>query len=59
MKKILIALDTEGVINKIKRTGKYKVYDKDITYQEGVLEYLAQNDVDVIVTKDTLERKNV
>lgn len=56
MKKILIALDADGVINKINKTGKYKVYDKDITYQEGVLEYLSKNDVDVIVTKDSLER---
>lgn len=56
MKKILIALDADGVINKINKTGKYKVYDKDITYQEGVLEYLSKNDVDVIVTKDSLDR---
>lgn len=55
MKKILIALDNEELISKIKKTGKYIVCDKAISYQEGVLFFLGENKPDIIVTKDTLE----
>ena len=54
MKKILVGLDCEDLVEKIKKTGKYMVYDRTISFQEGVLKYLADNMVDVIITKDSI-----
>lgn len=54
MKKLLIAFDGEDLIDKFKKTGKYIVYDKAVTFQEGVLRYLSQNKADVIITRDDL-----
>lgn len=54
MKKILIALDNEELVEKFKKTGKYWVYDNTITFQEGVIEYLANNKTDVVITKDSI-----
>lgn len=55
MKKILVAMDNEDILNDVKSIDLYEVYDKDISYKEGVLEYLSKNQVDYILTKDTLE----
>ena len=38
----------------MKKTGKYLIYEQDILYMEGVLEYLSKNNVDILITKDTL-----
>ena len=54
MKKILIAMDNDDLVSKIKKTGKYIVYDKAISFDEGVLEFLSKNLVDIIITKDKL-----
>lgn len=54
MKKILVALDCDDLIEKIKKTGKYMVYDRPISFQEGVLKYLSDNVIDVIITKDNI-----
>ena len=54
MKKLLIAFEGENLVEKLKKTGKYIVYDKAISFQEGVLRYLSQNVVDVIITKDDI-----
>lgn len=54
MKKILVALDCEDLVEKIKKTGKYMVYDRPISFQEGVLKYLSDNMIDVIITKDSI-----
>lgn len=54
MKKILVALDCDDLIEKIKKTGKYMVYDRSISFQEGVLKYLSDNVIDVIITKDNI-----
>ena len=37
MKKLLIAFEGENLVEKLKKTGKYIVYDKAISFQEGVL----------------------
>lgn len=55
MKKLLIAVDNEKIYNEIKKEEKYEVYNRDIIYKEGVLEYLAKNEVDVLLTRDDLE----
>jgi len=55
MKKILIAVDNSEIYNEFKTEEKYEVYDRDIVYKEGVLEYISKNKVDVIITKDDLD----
>lgn len=55
MKKVLIAIDNIEIYNQIKEEGKYDVYERDIVYKEGVLEYISKNTVDVIITRDDLE----
>lgn len=54
MKKILIALDNSRIYSQIKAKEDYKVYEKDIVYKEGVLEYISRNDVDIVITRDDL-----
>jgi len=54
VKKILIALDNSRIYDEIKEKDEYEVYEKDIVYKEGVLEYISQNDIDIVVTKDDL-----
>lgn len=54
MKKILLALDNSTIYNQIKLNENYEVYEKDIIYKEGVLEYLSKNDANIIITKDDL-----
>lgn len=55
MKKVLVAIDNEEIYNEIKSLEKYEVYERDVVYKEGVLEYISQNKVDLIITKDDLE----
>jgi len=54
MKKILIAMDNNVLLEKIKRCGKYAVHSYDIDTKEDVIEYLKKYDVDVLITKDFL-----
>lgn len=54
MKKILIAMENDDLVLKMKKTGKYLVYDQAISFNEGVIEYLSKNPVDIIITKDNL-----
>ena len=42
------------LLEQMKKTGKYLIYEQDILYMEGVLEYLSKNNVDILITKDTL-----
>ena len=55
MKKILIAIDNNNIFNEIKNCGMYDVYERDIVYKEGVLEYIASHDIDLVITRDDLE----
>lgn len=55
MKTMLIALDSQKILEQMKKTGKYIVYSQDITFKEGVLEFLSKNIIDIVVTKDTLD----
>ena len=55
MKKILIAMNNNLLLEKIKRCGKYIVHSYDIDTKEGVIEYLKKYDVDVLITKDCLD----
>lgn len=55
MKKILIAMENEGLIEKIKKCGKYAVHSYDIDTKKDVLEYLKKYSVDVLITKDFLK----
>lgn len=54
MKKVLVALDCDDLVEKIKKTGKYMVYDRAISFQDGVLKYLSDNTIDVVITKDSI-----
>ncbi|MBQ8043755.1 MAG: hypothetical protein IJ272_06365 [Clostridia bacterium] len=54
MKKILIAMDNNVLLEKIKRCGKYAVHIYDIDTKEDVIEYLKKYNVDVLITKDFL-----
>lgn len=54
MKKILIAMGNNALLEKIKRCGKYTVHSYDIDTKEEVIEYLKKYDVDVLITKDFL-----
>lgn len=54
MKKILIAMDNNVLLEKIKKCGKYAVHTYDIDTKEDVIEYLKKYDVDVLITKDFL-----
>lgn len=55
MKKILVAIDNKEIFNIIKEKDEYDVYERDIVYKEGVLEYISKNSVDVVITRDDLE----
>ena len=55
MKKILIAIDNDEIYNKFKDVDEYDVYNRDIVYKEGVLEYMSKNNVDILITRDDLE----
>ena len=55
MKKILVAMDNSVLVEQLKKSGKYIVYDYDIDVKENVIEYLQKHDTDVLITKDTLE----
>lgn len=55
MKKVLVAVDNIEIYNQIKEEDKYDLYERDIVYKEGVLEYISKNSVDVIITRDDLE----
>ncbi len=57
MKKILIAMGNNVLIEKIKRCGKYIVHNYDIDTKEDVIEYLKKYEVDVLITKDFLNGK--
>lgn len=57
MKKILIAVDNDALLEQVKRCGKYMVHAHDLETKEDVIEYLSKYDVDVLVTKDTLNGK--
>lgn len=54
MKKVLIAMDNEVLLDQIKKCGKYLVYGYDIDTKENVIEYIKKNEVDVLITKETL-----
>lgn len=54
MKKILIAMDNNALLEKIKRCGKYAVHSYDIDTKENVIEYLKKYNADVLITKDFL-----
>ena len=55
MKKMLIAIDNDEIYNKFKDVDEYDVYNRDIVYKEGVLEYMSKNNVDILITRDDLE----
>ena len=40
MKKILVAVDNVELYNEIKTDETYEIYERDIVYKEGVLEYI-------------------
>ncbi len=55
MDKTIVALDSSVFLKEIKAIEKLEVYEHDITYMEGVLEYISKNEVNILITKDTLE----
>ena len=55
MKKILIAMSDNILIEKLKKCGKYIVHNYDIDNKEDVIEYLKKYTVDVLITKDFLQ----
>lgn len=55
MKKILVAMENETLQSQIKKCGKYNVHLYDIDTKENVIEYLNQNEIDVLITKDSLK----
>lgn len=55
MKKMLIALEDEKTFEQMKKSGKYMLHEQDITYKEGVIEFLSKNKIDIIITKDSLQ----
>lgn len=57
MKRVLVAVGNEVLLNQIKKCGKYDVYTYDIDTKENVLEYLSKYNADVLITKDTLTGK--
>lgn len=55
MKKILIAMNNNALLEKVKKCGKYSVHHYDIDTKENVIEYLKKYDVDILITKDSLD----
>ncbi len=55
MKNILVAMDNKGVLEYVKEMQEHNVYNRDISYKEGVIEYLSKNPVDYVITKDSLD----
>lgn len=55
MKKVLIAMNHNGIIEKLKKCGKYEVHNYDINTKEDVIDYLNKYSVDVLITKDFLD----
>lgn len=53
---IVVALNNELILNKIKEKYASDVYDQDITYMEGVIEFLSKNasKENIVITKDNL-----
>jgi len=54
MKKVLIAMNNNALLEKIKKCGKHLVHSYDIDTKEDVIEYLKKYNVDVLITKDCL-----
>lgn len=54
MKKVLVAINNDTLLEQIKKCGKYLVHNYDISDKESVIEYLSKNIVDVIITRDEL-----
>lgn len=54
MKKILLAMDNEVLLEQLKKCGKYLVAGYDIDTKENVIEYLKKHDADVLITKENL-----
>ena len=55
MKKILIAMNNNALLEKVKKCGKYSVHNYDIDTKENVIEYLKKYDADILITKDSLD----
>lgn len=55
MKRIITALGNSILNDELKKYSKYDVKSEDILYQEGLIDYLTQNEVDVIILSGLLQ----
>ena len=55
MKKVVTALGNEVLNEELKRYSKYNVLTEDIYYQDGVLDFISNNEVDVIIISSILQ----
>ena len=55
MKKIITALGNSTLNDELLRYSKYDVLTDDIMYQEGLIDYISRNDVDVMVISSLLQ----
>ena len=55
MKKIVTALGNNVLNDELKKYSKYDVLCEDIFYQDGVLDYLEHNNVDIVVVSGLLQ----
>ena len=55
MKRIVTALANSTLNDELKKYAKYDVLTDDIVYQEGVIDYVSQNETDVIIISSLLQ----
>ena len=55
MKKIVTALGNSILNDELKKYAKYDVLTEDIMYQEGVLDFISQNETDVLIISGLLQ----
>lgn len=55
MKKIITAIGNNMLNEKLKELGKYEIVGNDISYKEGVIEFLEEKgDIDVLIISELL-----
>ena len=58
MKRIVTALGNSILNDELKKYAKYDVLAEDIMYQEGVLDFISQNETDVLIISGLLQGTN-
>ena len=58
MKKIITALGNNTLNDELKKYSKYNILADDIFYQEGLIDFISQNEADIIILSGLLQGEN-